>query len=216
MPQATKPADRTYFERGGRHALECRIRDFGPLLEKHDLSAYTAIDIGCAEGDITGWLAKRFKQVDALEYMDACYKKAHERFIDNLNVTVRQGDISTFPLSKDYDFVFFLGVLHFFSCDEMRHRLLRYCLDHARHACFVRTAIREFFVRDQWNLARVEYFVPLKTLHRVAGDDFDIHVIDNGCSRGTDNSIGDLVIYRRRCEDNPLPPLSEIYPTSAA
>ncbi|MCH8823272.1 MAG: class I SAM-dependent methyltransferase [Planctomycetes bacterium] len=215
MTQLTKPADRTWFERGGRHTLECRIQDFGPALENLDLSTYSAIDIGCAEGDITGWLAKRFRQVDALEYMDACYTKAHTRFKDNPNITVRQGDISTFPLSKDYDFVFFLGVLHFFTSEEIRQRLLRYCLDHAQHACFVRTAIHDFHVRDQRNLARLEHFVTLETLHSLAGDEFDIHVVDNGYLVTTERAVGDLVVYRRRSYNNPLPLLSEIYSTSA-
>ncbi len=215
MHQATKPADRTYFERGGRHALANRIHDFAPALENLDLSAYTAIDIGCAEGEITGWLAKRFKQVDALEYMDACYTKAHARFVDNSSVTVRQGDISTFPLSKNYNFVFFLGVLHFFNSQELRQRLLRYCLDHAQHACFVRTAIREFSLREQHNLVELDYFVWLETLHEVAGEEFDIHIVDNGYRLNTEHSIGDLVIYRRRCDKTPLPPLSEIYRASA-
>lgn len=214
MSLATKPADRTYFERGGRHALAYRIHDFGPALENLDLSAYTAIDIGCAEGEITEWLAKRFGQVDALEYMDACYAKAHARFEDNPNVTVRQGDISTFPLSQDYDFVFFLGVLHFFTSEEIRQRLLRYCLDHAQHVCFVRTAIHDFHVRDRRNLARLEHFVSLETLHDVARDEFDIHVVDNGYHGATEHAIGDLVVYRRRRPDNPLPPLSEIYPAN--
>ncbi len=71
-----KPFDRSYFERGGRHSLEHRISDFGPRLMRLDLSAYTAIDIGCAEGDITEWLARRFESVDAIEYMDECFGRA--------------------------------------------------------------------------------------------------------------------------------------------
>ncbi len=206
-----KPSDRSYFERGGRHSLEHRISDFGPRLMRLDLSAYTAIDIGCAEGDITEWLAMRFGSVDAIEYMDECFRKARSRFENDPQVTVRQADISSSPLITDYDFVFFLGVLHFFTSEDARARILRHCLEHARYGCFVRTAIHEFRVRDQRNIEHLNHFVSLRALDSAAGTEFDLQIIDNGFLGDGDHALGDLIVYRRRCPNNPLPPLCEYF-----
>lgn len=196
--------NRSWFELGGRHALDNRVSDFGPGVLSSPTTDLEAADIGCAEGDISAWLAERFRHVHGIEYMDRAFLIARERFRYDPRVSVDQADVATFPLRRRYDVVFFLGVLHYFETEALRRDILAHVLDHCRFVCYARTAMREFRVRDGRRLDMVDRYVSRGTLEAVAGDVWDLRIVDNGYRGTGERRLGDLFVYRRRCADNPF------------
>lgn len=201
----SKPKDRSWFEKGGRHALDNRVSDFGPALQRVDCRTLTALDVGCAEGDITAWLLAHFARVEAIELMDDAFNKARERFVEEARVNVRQADIATLPELQMHDVIFYLGVLHYFDTEAVRAATLRHCLHHARFMCFVRSAIRDFRERDGRNPDKLNRYITIDTLSKARGDEWDMTIVDNACRGTGDRRLGDLIVYRRRADDNPFP-----------
>ncbi|MBO6514301.1 MAG: class I SAM-dependent methyltransferase [Phycisphaerales bacterium] len=171
----------------------------------------SAVDIGAAEGDITGWIAERFREVEAIELMDTLHATLFERFESVEHVSVRRADIADQPLVGQSDVVFLLGVLHYFSSEHQRRSILTHCLEHTGWLCFMRTGIRDFRLRDQRQMELADRYTTLRTLLDMDPDGFDMCVIDNGYRGVKRKRLGDLAIYRRRAEGNPFPSLKEMF-----
>ncbi|MFT5712149.1 MAG: hypothetical protein ACI9DQ_000552 [Glaciecola sp.] len=206
-----KLKSRSWFEFGGRHALENRLADLSPVLSTVDLSSLNAADIGAAEGDITQWIAQQFATVEAHEYTDKLYSQLEEKFRDTDRVSTHQTDITKNPLQGFYDIVFFLGVLHCFTSEPIRRRAMEHCLEHSKHLCITRTAIRDFRQRDNRRMERAHRYTTLRTFLDATCDKFDICIIDNGYRGEQDLRLGDLIVFRRRDIRNPLPTLHELF-----
>lgn len=210
MSNASTLPDRSWFHLGGRHALDNRISDFGPGVMGTDTSQMDAADVGCAEGDIAEWLSTRFRHVHGMEYMDRAFLIARERFRYDPGVSVDQADVSTMPLRRHYDVIFFLGVLHYFQSEDLRLRIMQHVLGHCRWVCYTRTALREFRERDGRSPTMLDRYVTRPTLEAAAGDAWDLRVIDNGYRGTGDKRLGDLFVYRRRVADNPFPEIDTL------
>lgn len=200
-----------WFGMGGRHGVENRIEDFASVLDAVDTSRMGAVDIGAAEGDIAGWIAERFGEVEAIELMDSLHGKLVDRFVSAGHVSVRKADIADEPLVGRSDVVFLLGVLHYFSSEQHRRSILAHCLEHTEWLCLMRTGVRDFRQRDQRQMELADRYITLRTLLDVDPDGFEVCVIDNGYRGVKRKRLGDLAVFRRRDDGNPFPSLKEMF-----
>lgn len=210
-PKDMELRNRRWFGLGGRHGMTNRIADFGPVLDRLELSSMTAVDIGAAEGDIAQWLSGRFSFVQAHELMEQAYSQLVERFESVEHVSTHQTDITQFPLTESHGAVFLLGVLHYFSSEELRQKILTHCLESTEHLFIVRTGIRDFRQRDDRRMELAHRYTSLQTFLKSASESFDLCVIDNGYRWTDDLRLGDLVVYKRRHTGGVLPELSEMF-----
>lgn len=202
-----KLRQRDWFALGGRHGLDNRVSDLSLILPHFgDLAQHTAVDIGAAEGDISFWLAERYREVHAVEAMDQVYGKLAERVSQVPTITCEKADIRSWDCRASYDHVFFLGVLHYFHDDEVKARALEKCLGMTRSICFVRSGIREQKQKQKHgrNLDRLAFFTPIELLRSAAVRfGFTAALIDNAAGRTDENRLGDLVVFRRNSSSAP-------------
>jgi hypothetical protein len=201
---------RSFFGTHPRRDLANRIGDFEPLFDKLDLTTRTAIDIGCAEGLISEWLASRFRRLTAIEVNAFAVGEALKRLGMLPHVFVWQTDIAQQPLKSTYDFVFVLGVLHYVNPRELRCAVLEHCLAHAKEVCVVRTGIREYRESVASPDSPHQHFTTLDDLRRAAGQAFDVHTLNNASRGEGDRRLGDLAVFVRRGSNLCWPALSSL------
>lgn len=207
----SKLRDRTWFARGGRHGLENRVADLSPILASFDTADMVTLDAGAAEGDISVWLADLFKHVTAVELMDQAYGVLKRRAAEHEAITALQADIISWPIPSEYDIVFLLGVLHYFPDDHTKEKVLRKCLAASRFGMFARTGIREHKLRDGVSPDKVGNYVPTALLEKVAVEaGFSLGIIDNSYRGRRKERLGDLMIFRKKTDDNPLPSIESM------
>lgn len=166
----------------------------------------SALDAGAAEGDISFWLADRFRHVTAIELMSQTFATLAERARSYPDVKAIKADIASFPIDQPFDCIFLLGVLHYFPDDDVKRSLLVKCIGGANYAVFARTGIREFRVRDGFVTNDLARYTPISVLRDCAdAADVDFSIIDNSYRGRGEFRLGDLIVFRSRHSNNPIP-----------
>lgn len=193
--------NRPWYERGGRHALDNRISDLTGFLNV-DLSQDSAIDIGCAEGDMIDCLKERFQSIHGMEKSEYLFEKLQNRFRNEPQIQLWNQDIAETELQQDYDYIFLLGVLHYFVDEDARKAVLQKLLKRTRKYLFVRTSFLESRIticsdpHEQESLERKS--TRLTTIAEVsAAAGFRWVFVDNAYRGQDEHRLGGLVILRR-------------------
>lgn len=203
----------TWLDRGGRHGIENRMSDFISELDLIAPLKLNALDIGAAEGQISEQLALYFEKVVAIEPSTELFKQLQTRAKNNPKISCSPRDIMTWDLDRKTDVSFFLGVLHYFEGDQKHREVLDRVLALSRCGCIMRCAIREYRIRDKRHLNKrgddlSNRYLALELLKTYAAK-FDIFILDNGYRGIGDRRLGDLVVFRRKTQNNPLPMLDK-------
>ena len=215
MKRAKINRDRAWFSKKGRHGLENRVADISQSLSQIDTSTLSAADIGAAEGEISKWLSGMFKTVTAIEFLPNLANALNDTAMSIPNLTSIEGDFMEWNSQMKFDVTFFLGVMHYFLGDESHAATLSKVIDFTDHMLILRTGIREFRVARGYHITKrgkdiSEKYLSLHTLRPYLAD-WDISILDNTYRGQGDQRLGDLAIFRRRNDQNPLPPILTMF-----
>jgi len=189
--------NRSWFSKGGRHSIENRISDLHEFLNI-DLKDKTALDIGCAEGDLIQHLKSSFLSVTGIEKSKKLYDEAVNRYKSDLNIEILHGDIEECSISNNFDYVFFLGVLHYYHDDDRRMKILEKIIDIANDYVFIRTGIYENKLKSVDDLKKLQKFTKLSTISEVASRKKCRWLFLDNSYRGDGNyRLGDLVVIKK-------------------
>jgi hypothetical protein len=189
---------RSWFDLGSRHALANRISDIEPFLvaPQENLSA---LDLGCAEGQISKLLCESFNLVHSVERAPNLKIKTEENVKGLDNIHVFESDIFQWePILPDYDFVFLLGVLHYFYNDADKAALIDKYAKLTNHYFIIRTSFRENKVLVSNDPDAIVRATPLDLIFQVLKENnFRYFFLDNSYRDEKINRLGDLIIAKR-------------------
>lgn len=195
-----KRFDREWFASGkeGRHGLANRLSDLHGFLAE-DLSTKTAADIGCAEGHFCDFLANKFRKVSGYEKSESLFRVAMHEFGNKNNLSFSLFDIETTLIPENYDYIFLLGVLHYFNSEETRLKVLDGLLKRANEFLVLRTMFFENRITrghsEETIRKKATYLSTIAQLaHR---HDFRWIFIDNQYRGSDEYRLGDLVVMKR-------------------
>ena len=192
--------DVPWFEKGGRHGIDNRISDLIGFLPP-SASDYSALDIGCAEGAMIEQLHHLFKSFHGIEKFSNLHDAANERLTSLQNCTVEMRDIEREPLTQAYDYIFFLGVLHYYRDEEPRSKILRNLMENTNKYLFVRTSYkqnREGRVPKDKEELILSKSTDLATIGKLCEElPFRWFFFDNRYRGEADFRLGDLVLLER-------------------
>jgi len=191
--------EREWFDKGGKHSLENRVSDLIEYLPEEPV--LDAIDVGCAEGEMIEYFSDYFQTFDGVEKSESLYKIARDKFRNSSKTMVTQASIDSYELPRSYDFVYFLGVLHYFEREEQRENILGKLMERTNRTIFVRTSFLENRVsrpsEKKPHIAKLKSCSLLTIAKLCDVHGFRWHFIDNRYRGTGDTRLGDLVIMER-------------------
>lgn len=191
--------ERKWFDKGGKHSLENRVSDLLEFLpEERDLNA---IDIGCAEGQMIEHFSDRFRVFDGIEKSELLFNIAKKKFAHTNQTTITHASIREYQLTKNYDYIFLLGVLHYFENEFEREKVVEKLIKKTKIKLFIRTSFLENRVarpsEKKPDMARLKS-CSLNTISKLC-DLYNCrwYFLDNRYRGLGDNRLGDLVVIER-------------------
>lgn len=191
--------DRKWYEKGGKHSLDNRISDLLEFLPAEPI--YDAIDIGCAEGEMISHFSIFFSRLDGIEKSESLFKTAKQKFNDSPKTNVICASIDQYELPRSYDFIYLLGVLHYFEFEDQREHVIEKLMLKTNNTLFIRTSFLENRIsrpsEKKLHLSKVKSCSLLTIAKLCDQHGFRWRFIDNRYRGTGNNRLGDLVILER-------------------